>query len=70
MIAARHIIRPTAAGLVQTASSSIRLRLGALPLVEFFFAYPGLGQLLLSSLGVNNPGALSDGAAVAHAKPA
>jgi ABC-type dipeptide/oligopeptide/nickel transport system permease component len=28
--------------------------LGSLPLVEFFFAYPGLGQLLLSSLGVNS----------------
>jgi ABC-type dipeptide/oligopeptide/nickel transport system permease component len=25
---------------------------GSLPLVEFFFAYPGLGRLLLTSLGV------------------
>ena len=49
----RHIIRPAASGLVQTASSSIRLMFGSLPLVEFFFAYPGLGQLLLLSLGVN-----------------
>ena len=53
MIVARHIIRPTASGLVQTAASSIRLMFGALPLVEFFFAYPGLGQLLLLSLGVS-----------------
>ena len=53
-IVARHIIRPTASGLAQTAASSIRLMLGSLPLVEFFFAYPGLGQLLLSSLGVNS----------------
>jgi ABC-type dipeptide/oligopeptide/nickel transport system permease component len=53
-IVARHIIRPTASSLVQTAASSIRLMFGALPLVEFFFAYPGLGQLLLSSLGVNS----------------
>jgi ABC-type dipeptide/oligopeptide/nickel transport system permease component len=52
MIVARHIIRPTAASLVQTAASSIRLMFGSLPLVEFFFAYPGLGQLLLLSLGV------------------
>jgi ABC-type dipeptide/oligopeptide/nickel transport system permease component len=52
-IVARHIIRPTASGLVQTAASSIRLTFGSLPLVEFFFAYPGLGQLLLLSLGVN-----------------
>jgi peptide/nickel transport system permease protein len=55
-IVARHIIRPTASGLVQTAASSIRLMFGSLPLVEFFFAYPGLGQLLLLSLGVNNYG--------------
>jgi ABC-type dipeptide/oligopeptide/nickel transport system permease component len=52
-IVARHIIRPTAAGLVQTAASSMRLMFGSLPLVEFFFAYPGLGQLLLLSLGVS-----------------
>jgi ABC-type dipeptide/oligopeptide/nickel transport system permease component len=52
-IVARHIIRPTASGLVQTAASSIRLMFGSLPLVEFFFAYPGLGQLLLLSLGVS-----------------
>jgi ABC-type dipeptide/oligopeptide/nickel transport system permease component len=53
-IVTRHIIRPTAAGLMQTAASSVRLMFGALPLVEFFFGYPGLGQLLLSSLGVNS----------------
>jgi ABC-type dipeptide/oligopeptide/nickel transport system permease component len=53
MIVARHIIRPAASGLVQTAASSIRLTFGSLPLVEFFFAYPGLGQLLLLSLGVS-----------------
>ncbi len=53
-IVSRHIIRPTASSLVQTAASSNRLMFGALPLVEFFFAYPGLGQLLLSSLGVNS----------------
>jgi ABC-type dipeptide/oligopeptide/nickel transport system permease component len=51
-IVSRHIIRPTASGLMQTASSSIRLMFGSLPLVEYFFAYPGLGQLLLLSLGV------------------
>lgn len=51
-IVLRHIIRPTAASLVQTGASSSRLMFGSLPLVEFFFAYPGLGQLLLLSLGV------------------
>jgi len=48
----RHIVRPAAAGLLQTASASIRLMFGSLPLVEFFFGYPGLGNLLLQSLGV------------------
>ena len=48
----RHILRPAGAGLVETAVSSIRLMFGSLPLVEFFFAYPGLGRLLLLSLGV------------------
>lgn len=51
-IVGRHIVRPAAAGLVQTSASSIRLMFGSVPLVEFFFAYPGLGQLLLRSLGV------------------
>ena len=46
----RHIVRPAAAGLLQTASASIRLMFGSLPLVEFFFGYPGLGNLLLQSL--------------------
>jgi len=50
----RHIVRPAAAGLLQTASASIRLMFGSLPLVEFFFGYPGLGQLLLRSLGVSS----------------
>src|SRR5487761_1411781 len=48
----RHVVRPAGAGLVETAVSSIRLMFGSLPLVEFFFAYPGLGRLLLLSLGV------------------
>lgn len=48
----RHIIRPAAAGLVETAINSMRLVVGLLPLVEFFFAYPGIGRLLLLSLGV------------------
>src|SRR5713226_8245393 len=51
-IVRRHIVRPAAAGLLQTASASIRLMFGSLPLVEFFFGYPGLGHLLLQSLGV------------------
>lgn len=51
-IVSRHIIRPAAAGLIQTSINSLRLVVGLLPLVEFFFGYPGLGRLLLLSLGV------------------
>jgi peptide/nickel transport system permease protein len=54
MVVRRHIVRPAAAGLLQTASASIRLMFGSLPLVEFFFGYPGLGALLLRSLGVSS----------------
>lgn len=53
-IVRRHIVRPATAGLLQTASASIRLMFGSLPLVEFFFGYPGLGNLLLQSLGVTS----------------
>ena len=51
-IVRRHVVRPAASGLAQTSASSVRLMFGSLPLVEFFFAYPGLGHLLLQSLGV------------------
>jgi hypothetical protein len=37
--------------LVATWVSSIRLMIGSLPLVKFFFAYPGLGYTLVLSLG-------------------
>jgi peptide/nickel transport system permease protein len=60
-IVIKHIVRPAAAGLVQTSASSIRLMFGSLPLVEFFFGYPGLGRLLLQSLGVSS-GADTQGA--------
>jgi ABC-type dipeptide/oligopeptide/nickel transport system permease component len=51
----RHIVRPAAASLVSTWLNSFRLMLGSLPIVEFFFGYPGLGQQLVLSLGVAYP---------------
>jgi len=51
----RHIVRPAAASLVSTWLSSFRLMLGSLPIVEFFFGYPGLGQQLVLALGVSYP---------------
>jgi ABC-type dipeptide/oligopeptide/nickel transport system permease component len=52
LVALRYIIRPTAPTLLATWVSSVRLMIGSLPLVEFFFAYPGLGYTLLLSLGI------------------
>jgi ABC-type dipeptide/oligopeptide/nickel transport system permease component len=51
-IALRYVIRPTAPTLVATWVSSVRLMIGSLPLIEFFFAYPGLGYTLVLALGI------------------
>ena len=48
----RHIVRPAAATLLSSWMSSFRLMIGSLPLVEFFFGYPGLGQTLILALGL------------------
>jgi oligopeptide transport system permease protein len=48
----RHLVRPAAATLLGAWMSSFRLMIGALPLVEFFFGYPGLGEMLILSLGL------------------
>jgi len=67
-VALRYIIRPTAPTLMATWVSSIRLMIGSLPLVEFFFAYPGLGYTLVLSLGIaygNQPPAPNPDLAIA-----
>lgn len=51
----KHIFRPAAASLVGVWLNSFRVMLGSLPLVEFFFGYPGFGQQLILSLGVSYP---------------
>lgn len=51
-IVMRHILRPSAATLIATWLASFRLMIGSLPLVEFFFGYPGLGQMLILALGL------------------
>jgi ABC-type dipeptide/oligopeptide/nickel transport system permease component len=54
-ISRRYVFRPAAAGISVAWLNSLRLMVGALPLVEFFFAYPGLGQRLLFAIGVHYP---------------
>jgi ABC-type dipeptide/oligopeptide/nickel transport system permease component len=52
-IAVRYILRPAAVSIASGWMSSFRLMIGSLPLVEFFFAYPGFGQMLVLALGVS-----------------
>jgi ABC-type dipeptide/oligopeptide/nickel transport system permease component len=55
-IAYRYIFRPALPTLIAGALNSLRLMIGSLPLVEYFFAYPGLGQLLIFSFGIGYQG--------------
>jgi ABC-type dipeptide/oligopeptide/nickel transport system permease component len=47
-IAMRHIVRPALPIIVDAWLISLRLMIGSLPLVEFFFNYPGIGGLFIS----------------------
>jgi peptide/nickel transport system permease protein len=73
LIAMRYIVRPASSALVAGWLNSIRVVIGALPLVEFFFAYPGVGQMLLFSIGIHyqgvagTPGAADPDLAIAAA---
>jgi len=48
-----HLLRAGGSALVATWSNSFRLMLGSLPLVEYFFGYPGLGRILVQSIGIH-----------------
>jgi len=48
----RHLLRAGGGALVATWINSFRLMIGSLPLVEYFFGYPGLGRILVQSIGV------------------
>lgn len=52
----RSVVRPAAATVVTSWLVSFRLIVGVLPLVEFFFAYPGLGNQLILALGLTYGG--------------
>jgi ABC-type dipeptide/oligopeptide/nickel transport system permease component len=53
-VATRHILRPALPIVISAWLISFRLMVGSLPLVEFFFGYPGLGNLFLSSFGLGS----------------
>lgn len=46
----RHVIRNAAVAILTTIGVSLRFALSSLPVVEFFFAWPGLGFTLLKSI--------------------
>jgi len=51
-----HMLRAAVLPLAATWSNSVRAMIGSLPLVEFFFGYPGLGRVLILSLGLSYTG--------------
>jgi ABC-type dipeptide/oligopeptide/nickel transport system permease component len=53
VVVRRHLLRAGGSALVATWSNSFRLMLGSLPLVEYFFGYPGLGRILVQSIGIH-----------------
>jgi ABC-type dipeptide/oligopeptide/nickel transport system permease component len=48
-----HLLRAGGSALVATWSNSFRLMIGSLPLVEYFFGYPGLGRILVQAIGIH-----------------
>lgn len=46
----RHVLRSAGVPLVTSAAVSLRFTLSTLPIVEFIFAWPGLGLLLLQAV--------------------
>ncbi len=47
-IAMRHIVRPALPIIIDAWLVSLRLMIGSLPLVEYFFDFPGIGGLFIS----------------------
>jgi ABC-type dipeptide/oligopeptide/nickel transport system permease component len=54
-----HLLRAGGGSLITTWLNAFRLMIGALPLVEYFFGYPGIGRVLVLSLGVPQAGRMS-----------
>ncbi len=55
VVVRKHILRPSLSTITAGWLNSFRLMIGSLPLIEWFFAYPGLGQQLIYSLGIARP---------------
>jgi ABC-type dipeptide/oligopeptide/nickel transport system permease component len=53
LVVRRHLLRAGGSALLATWANSFRLMIGSLPLVEYFFGYPGLGRVLVQSIGIH-----------------
>jgi ABC-type dipeptide/oligopeptide/nickel transport system permease component len=51
-VVTRHVVRGALPSILSAWMNSFRLMIGSLPLVEYFFGYPGLGRVLVLSMGV------------------
>jgi peptide/nickel transport system permease protein len=50
-----HVLRNTAVPVLTALGVSLRFSLGSLPVVELFFAWPGLGEALLQAVNARQP---------------
>ena len=50
-----HVLRNTAVPVLTALGVSIRFSLGSLPVIELFFAWPGLGKALLQAVNERQP---------------
>lgn len=51
-----HVLRNTAVPILTALGVSLRFSLGSLPVIELFFAWPGLGEALLQALNAQQTG--------------
>jgi peptide/nickel transport system permease protein len=54
----RHVLRNTGVPLLTTIVVSLRFSLAILPIVEYIFSWPGIGQHLLEAIEVNDAAAV------------
>lgn len=56
----RHALRNSLIPILTTLGTSLRFSLASLPVVEFFFAWPGVGLTLLQAINLGNAGLVTD----------
>jgi ABC-type dipeptide/oligopeptide/nickel transport system permease component len=60
LIRDRHALRNTLIPILNTLGTSLRFSLASLPVVEFFFAWPGVGLTLLDAINAGNAPLITD----------